>query len=123
MLFTSNVVNQVLKTNQPELSQWIVRGFVKPTQPAMGGTGTRNLYSAETVCQIQIFLDLSECGLRRPVASTIAFDTDILRIIGEIVEGAKVKNLLAPGIYLSVVRKPEKWQAIVIRGTGEMLSL
>lgn len=70
--FAQDIV-KIMGINQNLLTQWISRGFVKPSQPA-SGSGTRNIFSFEDICRIELFKELSSAGFARTLASDICFD-------------------------------------------------
>lgn len=65
-------VSKHLDIKQGLLSQWIARGFVKASQPA-SGSGTRNIFSNEDICRIDLFIKFIAAGFTRSGASRLAF--------------------------------------------------
>jgi hypothetical protein len=70
--FEAGDVLKVLTLNRNLLSQWHHRGQVQATVKA-DGSGTRNLYSFEAICQIELFRRLNKEKFSRDRAGEFAF--------------------------------------------------
>ena len=123
MLFQSKQVVQILGIKQSNLSLWIARGLVIPSQKTLKGTGNRNLFSHINVCQIKLFVDMKDVGLRPAVSTTIAFDEGIEKALEEIYNETKERNLLLSGVYLALVRLPKKWRAEILCDVGQLINI
>jgi hypothetical protein len=94
-MYLGKDVTEVAGTSQKLLNQWLERGFVKADIPA-DGPGTRNEFSAATICQIRLFQQLNEFKFSRKQASELAFDKKIRGLFERTIKSEQIINALRP---------------------------
>lgn len=72
--FLLSDVIKILEIKESLLNQWINRGFIKASKPAYG-SGTRNIFSIDDLCRIELFRELIGTGLTRSGASQVALSS------------------------------------------------
>lgn len=83
--FEAGDVMDLCDLSRPLLSQWIGRGYIKPSKPAKG-QGTKNIFTVQDICRIEIFKRLNQTGFSRGDAGGFAFapsDTEGGKAIAE----------------------------------------
>lgn len=70
--FFASIVIAVTGLSQNLLTQWLDRTHIRASTPA-SGSGTRNKFTIDDICRIELFKLLNESGFTRSMASRIAF--------------------------------------------------
>jgi len=69
--FGAKRVFEITGVKLNRLQPWMERRFILPSIHVASGHGTRNIFSQDDLCEISLFKDMVERGLKREVANEI----------------------------------------------------